>query len=85
MLRHSFFGIHFPPNGFTMSNKKPQQDKRKWNPPPTVQHESSAGNAQYLGFDKTLDTESETRKASTHRRGHSGSDGTDEEDRGSNH
>ncbi len=67
-----------------MINKKPQQDKRKWNPAPTVQHESSAENAQSLGFDKISDTRNETRKASTHRRGHSGSDGADE-DRGSNH
>ena len=67
-----------------MVYKKPQDNKRKRNPPSTVQHDSSANNAQDLGLDKTLDTKTELRNASTHRRGHSGSDGADQ-DRGSNH
>ena len=67
-----------------MAGRKPQEDKRKQNDPSTVKHESSASNAQDLGLDKTLDTKKEMRKASTHRRGHGGSDGADQE-RGSNH
>ena len=67
-----------------MVSKNPQENKRRRNPSPTVQHESSADNAQDLGLDRTLDTRSEMRKASTHRRGHSGSDGAVHE-RGMNH
>ena len=67
-----------------MVYKKPQDNKKKRNPPSTVQHDSSADNAQDLGLDKSLDTKSEFRNASAHRRGHSGSDGADQ-DRRSNH
>jgi hypothetical protein len=42
----------------------------------TVQHESSADNAQEIGLDKSLDTKSEMRnEATTNRKGHNGSDG----------
>ena len=41
----------------------------------TVQHESSADNAQELGLDKSLDTKSEMRNEAAHRKRHSGSDG----------
>jgi len=67
-----------------MADRKSQGKQKEQNDPSTVKHESSASNAQDLGLDKTLDTKKEMRKASTHRRGHGGSDGADQE-RGSNH
>lgn len=66
-----------------MAEKKARENKQKRNPS-TVLHESSASSAQELGLDKTLDTTTEMRNASTHRRGHGGSDGADQA-RGSNH
>ena len=67
-----------------MVEKKPKENNREKNTAPTVHHESSAENAQELGFDKTLETKREMRNASNHRRTHSGSDSADQE-RGSNH
>jgi hypothetical protein len=50
----------------------------------TVQHESSADNAQEIGLDKSLDTKSEMRNEATHRKRHSGSDGGNQA-QGNNH
>ena len=67
-----------------MAEKRSKENNSEKHPLSTVQHESSASNAQDLGLDRTLETKKEMRNASTHRRGHSGSDGADQE-RGSNH
>jgi hypothetical protein len=53
-------------------------------PQSTVQHESSADNAQEIGLDKSLDTKSEMRNEATHRKRHSGSDGGNQA-QGNNH
>ena len=58
--------------------KKELVKQKSWEAKPgTVQHESSADNAQELGLDKSLDTKSEMRNESahSHRRKQAGSDG----------
>ena len=45
----------------------------------TVQHESSADNAQEIGLDKSLDTKTEMRNEVSHRRKQTGSDGGNQE------
>ena len=56
--------------------KKESVKQKSWEAiPGTVQHESSADNAQELGLDKSLDTKSEVRNESSHRRKQAGSDG----------
>ena len=67
-----------------MAGRKSQENDKQ-NAPSTVKHESSASNAKDIGADKTLDTKKEMRNASTHRRGHGGSDGGADQERGSNH
>jgi hypothetical protein len=55
--------------------KETHEQKTREKPPGTVQHESSADNAQELGLDKSLDTKSEMRNEAAHRKRHYGSDG----------
>lgn len=67
-----------------MVEKNPKKNNCEKPLSSTVQHDSSASNAQDLGLDKTSETKKEMRNAASHRRGHNGSDGADRE-RGSNH
>ena len=66
-----------------MAVKKAKENKRNIKQQPTVIHESSAENAQDLGLEITEDEKNE-KLNSSHRKGHSGSDGSNPE-RGSNH
>ena len=45
----------------------------------TVQHESSADNAQEIGLEKSLDTKTKMRKQASHRKKQTGSDGGNQE------
>ncbi len=68
-----------------MAGIKTKRSEGERKPHPTVQHESSADNAQDLGIRKNLESEKEEVSASSNRkRRHSGSEGTEQE-RGSNH
>jgi len=66
-----------------MAGKKIKENKRVGRRQPTTIHESSADNAQDLGVEITEQEKNEKLNLS-HRKGHHGSDGADQE-RGSNH
>ena len=67
-----------------MAEKKIKKSRTEKKPQPTVQHESSAENAQDLGIHENAESIKQEANASSHRRKHGGSDGADQE-RGSNH
>ena len=66
-----------------MTDKKLKKSEAEKKFQPTVQHESSASNAQDLGIHESAQSNRPVRHSQRKRR-HSGSDGADQE-RGSNH
>ena len=67
-----------------MAERKTKRSEAERKPQPTVQHESSAGNAQDLGIPENSESKNQAVNVSFKRRRHNGSDGADQE-RGSNH
>lgn len=67
-----------------MSQETRKNIKRKYSPPPTVKHDSSANNAQDYFNSGLFPPDKESFSSRSHRR-HSGSDGTAKAGRGSNH
>jgi hypothetical protein len=59
--------------------KETPKQKAREAPLGTVQHESSADNAQEIGLDKSLNTRSKTRNEVSQRRKQAGSDGGNQE------
>jgi hypothetical protein len=59
--------------------KETPKQKAREAPHGTVQHESSADNAQEIGLDKSLNTRSKTRNEVSQRRKQAGSDGGNQE------
>lgn len=63
---------------FKVKKETPKQKEREA-PHGTVQHESSADNAQEIGLDRSLDTRSKMRNEASQRRKQTGSDGGTQE------